>query len=249
MSNASMRTDGATTSGHPIRPVTLFEVFGCVSGFAIGFVFLIFALGAINPEDLAKALEHRPEAAWTNLAMTAASFMVLLIAVAVAMSARGRDAFAALGFVRFAPVWWWRAPALALSAHALALAVAYLAGWGFGRDADFTVVRFMAGVTTTVGTTAGAVAVIGVFAPLAEEVAFRGFLWSFLHARTGLIATAVATTALFAGAHIEPAHILVVVPAGIAFALIRERAGSIWPCVIGHASINSVAVVYFHLSA
>lgn len=248
MSDASIPTDAAAV-GLSIRPVSLFEVFGCVSGFAIGFMFLIFTLGAIGTDDLANALDYRPEGAWMNLAMTAASFMVLLIGVAVAMSARGRDAFTALGFARFAPAWWWRAPALALSAHALALSAAYLAGWGFGRSADFEVARLIASVTTTVGTTAGAVAVIGVFAPLAEEVAFRGFLWSYLRARTGFIVSAATTTALFACAHIEPAHILVVMPAGIAFAVIRERAGSIWPCVIGHAAINSLLVVYFHLSA
>ncbi|HEX5138166.1 MAG TPA: CPBP family intramembrane glutamic endopeptidase [Planctomycetota bacterium] len=76
---------------------------------------------------------------------------------------------------------------------------------------------------------------------IAEEVFFRGALWPHL----GLVGTSV----LFAICHVVPVRELAAYPlfaflAGIVFGFLRERTGSVWPCVAAHATVNALNLAW-----
>ena len=81
----------------------------------------------------------------------------------------------------------------------------------------------------------------GVAAPLAEEVFFRGFLYTGLRNRWGVGWALVASGVIFALVHVIPGVLVPIFVMGVAFAFIFERTNSIWPCIILHGAINSLA--------
>lgn len=89
----------------------------------------------------------------------------------------------------------------------------------------------------------GMIALAGVVAPFAEELAFRGVLYPWLRQKLGVAGAAVLSGLCFAALHgvvwLVPALLLV----GVALALIYERSGSLWPAVITHGVFNSIMIV------
>jgi membrane protease YdiL (CAAX protease family) len=81
-----------------------------------------------------------------------------------------------------------------------------------------------------------------VCAPVAEELLFRGWIYTGLRHRFGFGTTLFATSFLFAAIHWEPRHMVLVLPLAFALGFIREQTGSIKPTVALHASYNSVIV-------
>jgi uncharacterized protein len=81
-----------------------------------------------------------------------------------------------------------------------------------------------------------------IFAPIAEELLFRGWIYTSLRFRWGLWPALLTTSALFACAHYEGTHLyaLAVFPIGLALGLIRERTGSI-KASIGYHAFNNLA--------
>jgi membrane protease YdiL (CAAX protease family) len=81
-----------------------------------------------------------------------------------------------------------------------------------------------------------------VFAPLFEEVIFRGRLYGSLRARLSWPAAAVASALIFGLAHgYGPAGFASVLVSGLLWAWIYERTGSLLPCIAAHV-INNLAV-------
>lgn len=81
--------------------------------------------------------------------------------------------------------------------------------------------------------------------PVAEEMFFRGRLFSVLRARLGDTPFATAsvisiTTLAFASAHGTQVQTLLAVPLGLLFVLIRLRGGSIGACMVAHACHNTL---------
>ena len=80
------------------------------------------------------------------------------------------------------------------------------------------------------------------WAPLGEEVAFRGILYPALRMRFGVAPAAVLSAAVFAGAHgYGVLGFAAVFWSGILWALAYERTGSLWPSIIAHAAGNLAA--------
>lgn len=82
-----------------------------------------------------------------------------------------------------------------------------------------------------------------VFAPVAEELLFRGWLYTGLRPLMGASATILVSSALFGLAHWESTHLyaLAVFPVGLALGYVRERTGSIKATMSVHAAFNGVA--------
>jgi uncharacterized protein len=80
-------------------------------------------------------------------------------------------------------------------------------------------------------------------APLAEEMFFRGWLYTGLRSKMRAWAAITVTATLFALAHWEKTHIyaLAVFPVGIALGVVRERTGSIKASMAVHAVYNGAA--------
>ena len=85
--------------------------------------------------------------------------------------------------------------------------------------------------------------VMAVLAPLAEETVFRGLLYGWMETRWGATVAWAASSLLFAAAHAEPAHVLLVLPLGLWFGFLRWRSGSLWPSLVAHVVNNGMAVV------
>lgn len=96
----------------------------------------------------------------------------------------------------------------------------------------------------------GMMAMGGILAPFAEEIAFRGLFYGWLRQRMGFGAAAMVSASVFAVLH----GVAVLIPAlmlvGLALAWIAERSGSIWPAIVAHGAFNSfmIATLYAALS-
>ncbi|MDR3461073.1 MAG: type II CAAX endopeptidase family protein [Beijerinckiaceae bacterium] len=77
-----------------------------------------------------------------------------------------------------------------------------------------------------------------VLAPLAEELFFRGWLFTALRLRFGFLPVLVVVSILFAAFHWDRRHMILVLPLAFTLGLIREQAGSIKPTFVLHAAYN-----------
>lgn len=90
--------------------------------------------------------------------------------------------------------------------------------------------------------------VTAIFAPLGEEVFFRGILFGWLRTRVRLSWAVLLQAILFGAVHVEIVHVVVATGTGIGLALARERTRSLWPAIGAHCLINAVAVIEAYLS-
>jgi membrane protease YdiL (CAAX protease family) len=83
-----------------------------------------------------------------------------------------------------------------------------------------------------------------VWAPLGEEVAFRGVLYPALRAPFGVAPATALSAGVFAAAHgYGVVGFAAVFWSGVLWAVAYERTGSLWPCMIAHAAGNLAATV------
>ncbi|SKA27537.1 CAAX protease self-immunity [Enhydrobacter aerosaccus] len=84
---------------------------------------------------------------------------------------------------------------------------------------------------------------LGLLAPVVEELIFRGLLYGWIAGRWGTIPAWLVSSIAFAIAHYEPAHILLVLPLGLLFGYLRRRTDSLLPSTVAHIVNNSFAVL------
>jgi membrane protease YdiL (CAAX protease family) len=91
-----------------------------------------------------------------------------------------------------------------------------------------------------------------VFAPLWEEVAFRGFLYPALKARVGRPTALLLSSLLFASMHQHPPTFLPLMILGIALALVYEYTGSLLAPMALHAVFNgatcAMILLYYRMA-
>lgn len=85
--------------------------------------------------------------------------------------------------------------------------------------------------------------VLAVLAPVVEELVFRGLLYGWVAGRWGPLPAFIVSSLVFAAAHAEPAHIVLVIPLGFWFGWLRWRTNSLWPTLITHMINNAFAVL------
>jgi len=82
------------------------------------------------------------------------------------------------------------------------------------------------------------------WAPLGEEVAFRGVLYPALRSRFSVAGAAALSAAVFAIAHGYGVEgFAAVFWSGVIWAVAYERTRSLWPCIIAHGTGNLAATV------
>jgi membrane protease YdiL (CAAX protease family) len=84
-------------------------------------------------------------------------------------------------------------------------------------------------------------AAVVVFAPLFEELVFRGLLWGAISRAAPQGVAWAVTTLLFAAYHLDPIHVLTVLPIGAFIGWVRWTSGSIGPAILVHFLNNSLA--------
>lgn len=79
--------------------------------------------------------------------------------------------------------------------------------------------------------------------PQVEEWLFRGVLWDILEKKIGVPGrlTWFTTSLIFAVVHLEPLHILGLLPLSFFLGWLRMKSGSIGPSVVAHMMNNAVA--------
>jgi hypothetical protein len=80
-------------------------------------------------------------------------------------------------------------------------------------------------------------------APVAEELFFRGFFYGSLRNRMSPVFAAIICGMVFGGIHASTgvSAIPILIVLGIIFCLVRERTGSLYPCIALHALNNTFA--------
>jgi len=86
------------------------------------------------------------------------------------------------------------------------------------------------------------VATAVVLAPLAEELYFRGLLYTSLKPKIGIFWASIASAAVFAAAHAMPTAFITLLVIGAVLAYVFERYKSIVPAMVAHAINNVLGV-------
>jgi CAAX protease family protein len=81
------------------------------------------------------------------------------------------------------------------------------------------------------------------FAPVCEEVYFRGFLFQGLRGRMRFAPAAILSGAFFAFVHVEPIRFFGLAVMGVILAAVFERRRTLVSSMAAHATVNLVAVV------
>jgi membrane protease YdiL (CAAX protease family) len=166
-----------------------------------------------------------------NLSVLATFFATGLLGIAVAVLPLGRNAPAALGLQ---PVGWRPVVLAVVGTTILSFVVSQL---GPQPEGVRQVTEGIQGVRAL-----QTLAVLGLLAPLAEELVFRGLLYGWLAGRWSNLVAFVVSSLAFAAAHTEPVHILLVLPLGFWFGWLRWRTGSLVPTIVAHMINNTIAV-------
>ena len=90
-------------------------------------------------------------------------------------------------------------------------------------------------------------AIIGLLAPFAEEVFFRGFLLAALVSAIGGLRGALVSSAIFSVAHLNVGTLVPIFVMGMLLAWLYLRTGSIWPVFVAHAAQNLIALTVLEL--
>ena len=166
------------------------------------------------------------------LATLTAFFASGLAAGALAVAPLGHWALPALGFRRAG----WRPIVLGtVVALVISVAVTQLGIEPVGIKQAMEVAREPAAFMASLAVMAG-------LAPLVEELIFRGLLYGWLAGRWGGTVAWIVSSLAFAAAHVELAHVLLVLPLGLWFGWLRRRTGSLWPSLVAHMMNNGLAV-------
>ena len=155
-----------------------------------------------------------------------------LLAVAAAVAPLGSAALPALGFraVGWRPVLWG-----ALGTVAVSVAVSQIGLEPQGVKQALKIAQDPAALVVGLALLAGV-------APLVEELIFRGLLYGWLAGRWGSGIAFIGSSLAFAAAHVELAHVVLVLPLGLMFGWLRWRSGSLWPSLVAHMANNGLAV-------
>ncbi|WP_205696290.1 CPBP family intramembrane glutamic endopeptidase [Conexibacter sp. SYSU D00693] len=100
------------------------------------------------------------------------------------------------------------------------------------------------GVDESTAAAVGIGILVVVFAPLVEEFFFRGYLYGALRTWRGPAVGAVVVGVLFGAVHAggsDVAYLLPLAVFGGVLCVLRERTGSLYPCIVLHAINNSIA--------
>jgi membrane protease YdiL (CAAX protease family) len=167
-----------------------------------------------------------------TLAIIIAFFLAALLAVIIAVAPLGRRALPALGFRAVG----WRPMVLgALATIVLSVAVSQIGLDPKGMKQAVETAR-------DPGLFALSLLALAGLAPLVEEMLFRGILYGWLAWRWGGAVAWIASSLAFAAAHVELAHIILVLPLGLWFGWLRRRTDSLWPSLVAHAVNNGFAI-------
>lgn len=88
-----------------------------------------------------------------------------------------------------------------------------------------------------------------IFAPLVEEIFFRGFLFQGFRARYGWVPSMLLSSAIFAAAHLQLVVLIPTFILGCLLAYMYQRSNSLWPGIILHFLVNAFGLCGAYFAA
>ena len=86
--------------------------------------------------------------------------------------------------------------------------------------------------------------IVGViFAPLVEELFFRGFLFQGFRQKYGWVKGMLLSSIIFGAAHLDPVALIPTSILGALLAYMYHRTNSVWPGVILHVLVNGMSLL------
>ncbi len=92
-------------------------------------------------------------------------------------------------------------------------------------------------------------ALISLLPGIIEETLFRGYVQRRLLERWTPLAAVGVSSAFFCVSHLDPQHIIAIVPVGVWLGVVAWRSGSVWPGMLCHASMNALSFAMMRLGA
>jgi membrane protease YdiL (CAAX protease family) len=194
-----------------------------VGAFIIASFFL--ATGTESPDD---------SSAFTFVATALQSVVFVVVALGVA-GQQGKVTLQQFGFRRFD----WTAIGWAVVAIVAYFVLAAIYVQLANPPEDDVPRQFGADQSTALAILTG-VFVIAV-APPVEEFFFRGFLFQSFRNRLGVLGGAALSGLLFGAIHFKPDFLVPLAILGTTLALLFQKTGSLWPCIMVHALNNAIA--------
>ena len=81
-----------------------------------------------------------------------------------------------------------------------------------------------------------------VFAPIIEEIFFRGFLFQGFRQQYGWVRAGLLSSAIFAVGHLDPVALIPTFILGCLLAYMYHRSNSVWPGIILHFLVNAMGM-------
>jgi len=78
-----------------------------------------------------------------------------------------------------------------------------------------------------------------IFAPIVEEIFFRGFLFQGFREKYGWVKGGLLSAAVFAVGHLDPVALIPTFILGLLLAYMYHRSNSVWPGIILHFLVNA----------
>ena len=78
-----------------------------------------------------------------------------------------------------------------------------------------------------------------IFAPIVEEIFFRGFLFQGFRQKYGWVTATLLSSAIFAAGHLDPVALIPTFVLGAVLAYVYHRSNSVWPGIILHFLVNA----------
>lgn len=180
---------------------------------------------------------------WFYLGVFALFYLAIIAAARISMFPHGERWRAALRLVPARWPWFvFGTIGLLVLSQVMDALLPYIQDMVAMGDQELQVTLLIRALTTTPSMAIAAVIVLAVLAPIAEEMVFRGLLYGWLRGFLPFVLVAILTAVLFGAAHGEWAHAIAAGVLGLLLAFIRERSGSLWPCIAAHVANNLVAV-------
>jgi len=88
-----------------------------------------------------------------------------------------------------------------------------------------------------------------IFAPIVEELFFRGFLFQGFRQKYGWVKGILLSSVIFGAAHLDPVAFIPTAILGVLLAYMYHRTNSVWPGVILHGLNNAMALFTVYIAA
>lgn len=159
--------------------------------------------------------------------------------------------WAYLGWRSFTPGWIWAIPLLTF-VQLMGMAVVnmiFVLPFVGGDFENPQIEAITGGGTLSVTDLVLLMILIAVVAPLAEELFFRGMLYPLMRLRWSAVPAIVVNGLIFSLVHVFPPLLPGLFFVGMVLAWVRERSGSLIPCVLLHAMQNGIVLLGIYAMA